>query len=137
MCRRTTGAVRWAYQIAPAERFVVAYGQMESAWPCFRAILHEDRIIASAGRHAELDGGIRIVALEPASGRWDWERQYHVASDTAFSTGDPQGDRGLPRARVGDNRLVNPWVAVHDGRLILTSGYYFAEYADAMWTIPR
>ncbi|MGB2819924.1 MAG: PQQ-binding-like beta-propeller repeat protein, partial [Phycisphaerae bacterium] len=68
--RADDGALAWRYRVAPDERRIVSRGQVESAWPSHGAVLiHEDLAYVSAGRSSYLDGGIRICALDPKTGK--------------------------------------------------------------------
>ena len=68
--RAEDGALAWRFRAAPQRRRIVAFGQVESAWPVHGSVLVKDNIAyASAGRSSYLDGGIRVVALDPATGK--------------------------------------------------------------------
>jgi outer membrane protein assembly factor BamB len=68
--RASDGALAWRYQAAPEERRVGSWGQVESAWPVHGAVTIVEGIgYAVAGRSTYLDGGIRVCALDPATGR--------------------------------------------------------------------
>ncbi len=67
--RAADGALAWRYRAAPAERRVVSYGQLESAWPVAGSVLVLDGVAyAAAGRSSYLDGGIFVCAFEPETG---------------------------------------------------------------------
>jgi len=67
--RASDGELCWRLQAAPRERLVVAYGQVESAWPAHGSILVVDDVAYfAAGRSSHLDGGIHILAVDPATG---------------------------------------------------------------------
>ncbi|NQT85908.1 PQQ-binding-like beta-propeller repeat protein, partial [bacterium] len=71
--RAKDGALVWRTRVAPWERRMVAYGQVESVWPAIGTVLvHEGVLYANAGRTSESDGGIAVVALDPASGKMLW-----------------------------------------------------------------
>ena len=110
-----SGKVAWRALAAPAHRRMVAYGQLESAWPVMNLLVHRDMIWAPAGRHPELDGGIRIVALDPTSGKTVYETT--LAEDTAH--------RNLPVGEQLDhehqNPIVNGGLAFIEGELYLTN----------------
>ena len=72
--RAADGALLWRYLAAPAERYIVAYGQLESAWPVYGVALMGDAVVASAGRHPEIGGGVHVAALDIVSGRARWRR---------------------------------------------------------------
>ncbi len=73
-----TGELVWRFRAAPEDRRVVAFGQVESAWPVPGAVLlHQGLCWAAAGRSSYLDGGIRVFALEPKTGRVVRERTVY------------------------------------------------------------
>ena len=64
------GALAWRSRSAPADRRMVAYGQVESPWPLHGSVLVRDGVVyAVAGRSAHLDGGLRLCRLEAATGK--------------------------------------------------------------------
>jgi len=68
--RASDGQLAWRHRVAPQERWIVAFGQLESAWPVHGTVLVKDGVAyAAAGRSTYLDGGIRVVALDPQTGR--------------------------------------------------------------------
>lgn len=62
------GALVWRFTAARNERRVASGGQIESAWPVPGVLIHQGLVFASAGRHNQLDGGIVVWALDPATG---------------------------------------------------------------------
>jgi len=63
------GKLAWRFRAAPEERHICVMGQLESVWPVHGSVLVRDgKIYCTAGRSSHLDGGIRLYALEPASG---------------------------------------------------------------------
>lgn len=111
-CLRTKdGALAWRYQAAPRNRLIVSHGRLESPWRVHGSVLIQDEIVyATAGRSSNLDGGIRVVALNARTGQLLHERRldtwartredaeekpfipsYHMegtASDILVGTGD-------------------------------------------------
>ena len=66
---RDTGATVWRYFAAPSAERIVVNGQLESPWPVFGSVVAAgDDVWAFAGRHSDLDGGLRWVRLDTASG---------------------------------------------------------------------
>ncbi len=71
--RAEDGALLWRYLVAPLDRRIVAFGQVESAWPVAGSVLVRDRVAyAAAGRAPDADGGITIVALDTRTGEALW-----------------------------------------------------------------
>lgn len=63
------GQLVWRRRVAPHERLIGAYGQIESAWPVHGSILVKDDVAyLIAGRSSYLDGGIILYALDPSTG---------------------------------------------------------------------
>ncbi|HUT36112.1 MAG TPA: PQQ-binding-like beta-propeller repeat protein [Planctomycetota bacterium] len=73
--RARDGALLWRSLVAPRERLMVAYGQIESTWPVYGVAMHQGRVVASAGRHPEISGGVHVAALDPATGGAVWRRR--------------------------------------------------------------
>lgn len=76
--RLEDGQEVWRFLAAPFQRNVVAFGQVESAWPVHGSVLVQrdatvdpPREVAyfTAGRSSFLDGGIRVYGLDPQTGK--------------------------------------------------------------------
>ena len=67
--RASDGALAWKFRAAPVDRRVVAFGQVESAWPVHGSVLIlNDIAYVTAGRSSFLDGGIFLYGLDPVTG---------------------------------------------------------------------
>jgi outer membrane protein assembly factor BamB len=63
------GQLAWRFQAAPRERRLVAFGQVESAWPVHGSVLIlNDLAYVAAGRSTLVDGGAHFYALQPKTG---------------------------------------------------------------------
>ena len=81
--RARDGQLVWRFRAAPEDRFIVAYGQLESVWPVHGNVLVLDDVAyAAAGRSSFLDGGIYLYRLDPQTGR--------MRSQTCIDSRDPQ-----------------------------------------------
>ncbi len=68
--RLDDGQLVWHFLAAPADRRTVAMGRVESVWPVHGSVLVLNGVAyAAAGRSTWLDGGIELLALDPASGK--------------------------------------------------------------------
>lgn len=71
--RADDGALIWKRRVAPHERRISVYGQLESPWPVAATVLIVDGLgYASAGIHPNADGGIRVVCFRPETGEVVW-----------------------------------------------------------------
>jgi outer membrane protein assembly factor BamB len=71
-----TGKLVWRTRVAPEERRVVAFGQVESVWPVVGSPLVAGNAgYAVAGRSTEMDGGCAVLAFDPATGATRWARR--------------------------------------------------------------
>jgi outer membrane protein assembly factor BamB len=67
--RASDGAMAWSFLAAPLDRLTLSEDRLESLWPVSSSVLYHNRLIyAVAGRNSYLDGGIRLYALDPATG---------------------------------------------------------------------
>jgi outer membrane protein assembly factor BamB len=63
------GALIWRFRAAPMDLRMVAFEQVESVWPVHGSVLiQDDRVYCVAGRSVFLDGGMRLLQLNPATG---------------------------------------------------------------------
>ncbi len=77
------GRLAWRFRVAPRDENTVALNQVESVWPVHGSVLVDNGVAyAAAGRSSYLDGGIRLVALDPATGK-----KLH---ESTISTGHPK-----------------------------------------------
>ena len=87
--RATDGAMVWRLNAAPQRRLITAFGQLESPWPVHGSVLIRDgKCWFAAGRSSYLDGGIRLFALDPATGRVEVEETIY--------TPDPETGKSVP-----------------------------------------
>jgi len=95
--RQSDGALVWRYRVAPEDRRVVSFGQLESVWPVTGSVLVRDgALYCTAGRSSYLDGGMWLSRLDPATGRLLGKtRLYHRDPDTGEE----------PEARISDVEL--------------------------------
>jgi len=64
------GELVWRFQAALADHRHVAFGQLQSLWPCHGSALIMDNVVyVSAGQSSFLDGGIALYALDLKSGK--------------------------------------------------------------------
>ena len=74
--RAKDGQLAWRARVAPWERRLVAYGEVESVWPAVGTVLvHDNVAYVNAGRTSESDGGIAVVALDPSTGNQVWGKE--------------------------------------------------------------
>lgn len=63
------GRLAWRFRAAPIDERLMSYGQIESVWPVHGSTLVENDILyCVAGRSVFLDGGLRMIRLDPATG---------------------------------------------------------------------
>ncbi len=94
----------WRFRAAPHQRRVIAFDQLESAWPVAGSVLvHEDKCWLAAGRSSYLDGGIHVFALDPATGR--------VARQQTIYSPDPETGKMPPGEAFSVPGLLNDVLA--------------------------
>ncbi len=94
--RADDGALAWRFRAAPEDCRIGAFGQLESPWPVSGSVLvREGLAYAVAGRSSHLDGGLRIVAVDAATGELRHERRLQGpevdVAEMAQNAGLPQG----------------------------------------------
>lgn len=73
--RARDGKLAWTFQAAPSDRKLMSYGQAESVWPLSGSVLIQKdassgqaKLYCVAGRSMFLDGGLRMLILNPRTG---------------------------------------------------------------------
>ncbi len=68
--RASDGALAWRYLAAHNDRQIIAFQQPESVWPVSGSVIINDGIAyCLAGRNMFFDGGLRLVMLDPTTGK--------------------------------------------------------------------
>ncbi len=73
--RAGDGRLVWRRRLAPSDRRIMAYGQLESSWPVAGGVwVHDGIALAAAGRVVDGDGGFAVHAFDPRTGEVHWSR---------------------------------------------------------------
>jgi len=109
--RADDGALAWRFRAAPEDRRHFAFEQIESVWPVHGSVLvQNDTVYCVAGRSMFLDGGLRMLRLNPASGE--------KISETITDDRDPKTGANLQ----SDIKNLNMPVALPD--ILSSDGRY-------------
>jgi len=110
--RASDGQLVWRYRAAPEDRRMGAFEQIESVWPVHGSVLiQDDTVYCVAGRSMFLDGGLRLLRLDPKTGR--------KLSETILDDRDPATEENLQSHIQGLNMPVAlPDVLSSDGNYV-------------------
>lgn len=118
--RATDGALVWRFRAAPLDRRIVCYDRLESVWPVHGSVLVLDDpsagsgqgvVMGVAGRSMYLDGGLRLLRLDLATGR--------KLSETVLDHRRPDtGERLQAKARWPNLPVALADILSYDGRLV-------------------
>lgn len=114
--RASEGTLCWRFRAAPSDRRLVAWEQVESPWPVSGSVLiqydpaeRREVLYCVAGRSAFLDGGMRLLRLDPATGE--------KLSETLLDNRDPKTGKDLQDlVKVLNMPEALPDVLSSDGR---------------------
>jgi len=105
------GSPAWKFMAAPNDLRIVAYGQVESAWPVFGVALRDGKLYTSAGRLATLDGGIQAYCLNADDGSmvWNVSNQSGFVDETVVHNG---ADNIKSKGCEDDNEMsdIRGWI---------------------------
>ena len=123
--RASDGELAWRFRVAPADRRIVAYEQIESVWPLHGSVLVQnprfrgDKLApveagvayCLAGRSMFLDGGMRLVRLDTTTG--------HKLSETVLDDRDPSTGENL-QSHINQKKMpvALPDVLSSDGKYV-------------------
>jgi outer membrane protein assembly factor BamB len=110
--RASDGNLVWRYRAAPEERRMGAFEQLESVWPVHGSVLvQNDEVYCVAGRSMFLDGGLRMLRLDPRTGQ--------KISETILDDRDPATEENLQTHISGLNMPVGlPDILSSDGKYV-------------------
>ena len=122
--RLADGRLAWRFGAAPNDRKLISYGQAESVWPLSGSVLIQQdaskkaRIYCIAGRSMFLDGGLRMIILNPATGE--------LISEDVMDTRVPGTDTDLQSLMMGKHMPVAmPDILSSDGRNVYMKSQTF------------
>ncbi len=81
----------WRFLAAPADKHLVADGQLESVWPIHGSVLvKKGTVFFAVGRSSYVDGGMALCALDLATGRLKrWKHLYSRNPETGRQPDEP------------------------------------------------
>ena len=83
--RASDGELVWRFRAAPIDRRLVAFDQLESAWPVHGSVLVQNGVASfTAGRSMFIDGGLRLIRLDAATGK--------LIGEKIMNDRDPDGE---------------------------------------------
>ncbi len=106
------GKLVWRYRAAPEDLRMMAFDQVESVWPVHGSVLVQKGVLyCVAGRSMFLDGGLRLLRLDPKTGR--------KLSETILDDKDPETGQNLQADIEGLNMPVAlPDILSSDGKYV-------------------
>lgn len=106
------GRLVWRYRAAPENQRLMAFDQLESVWPVHGSVLvQNDVLYCVAGRSMFLDGGLRLLRLNPRTGQ--------KLSETILDDKDPKTGENLQVHIQGLNMPVAlPDILSSDGKYV-------------------
>jgi len=110
--RASDGALAWRFRAAPDELRLMSYEQIESVWPVSGSVLIQAGVAYTlAGRSMFLDGGMRLLRLDPLTGK--------KLSETILDDRDPRTGENL-QSRIQQKKMpvALPDVLSCDGKFV-------------------
>jgi outer membrane protein assembly factor BamB len=120
------GMLIWRFRAAPMDRRMIAYEQVESVWPVHGSVLiQNDTLYCIAGRSMFMDGGMRLVLLNPRTGQMLSQTVLNEFDDSGKNlqtyVADGSG-RGLPALSMP---VALPDVLSGDGKYVYMRSQQF------------
>jgi hypothetical protein len=105
--RARDGVLAWRFRAAPMDRRMMAWEQLESAWRVHGSVLvHDDVLYCTAGRNMYVDGGVRLIRLNPMTGE--------LFGETVMNDCDPETGQDMHLAYLKKTQGNNMPVAHSD-----------------------
>ncbi|HYW80894.1 MAG TPA: hypothetical protein VE890_15035, partial [Thermoguttaceae bacterium] len=112
-------------------RKLMAYGQLESVWPISGSVLIQDgKLYTVAGRSMFLDGGLRMIILEPETGK--------LVSENVMDSRVPGTDKNLQDLMMGKHMPVAmPDILSGDGKYVYMKSQTFTPDGKRLRVVPQ
>ncbi len=125
------GKLAWKFQVAPHSRKLISFGQIESIWPVSGSVLIEEgKLYCVAGRSMFLDGGLRMLILNPETGELLFE---NVMDDKVPGTG-----QNLQELLMGKHMPVAmPDILSSDGKYVYMKSQTFTKDGKRLRIKPQ
>jgi outer membrane protein assembly factor BamB len=129
------GRLAWKLRLAPDDRRISQFGQVESPTPVAGSpVIIDGRLYASAGLHPQADHGVLVFCVDPKTGAVIWKQGYtSLGYEERDGWHTPRSDGSAPPLSMSDN----PWrttaireyeafdLPVRDGRSVAVSRWQF------------
>ncbi|MHC4118233.1 MAG: outer membrane protein assembly factor BamB family protein [Planctomycetota bacterium] len=105
--RANDGVLAWRFRAAPMDRRMMAWEQLESVWRVHGSVLiHDGVLYCTAGRNMYVDGGVRLIRLDPMTGE--------LLGETVMNDRDPESGQDMHLAYLKKTQGNNMPVAHSD-----------------------
>jgi len=125
------GKLAWRFRAAPNACRLMSYDQPESVWPlpgC--TLIQNDRLYCVAGRSMFLDGGLRMLILQPATGKLLYEN--------IMDNRVPGTDKQLDELLMGKHMPVAmPDILSSDGQYVYMKSQTFSLQGKRLRIRPQ
>ncbi|NQT37707.1 MAG: PQQ-binding-like beta-propeller repeat protein [Planctomycetes bacterium] len=113
------GRLAWKFRAAPIDEKLMSYEQIESVWPVHGSVLVQGGVLyAVAGRSMFVDGGLRMLRIDPASGK--------LLSENVMGDKIPGTENNLQTIMQGKHLPVAlPDILSSDGRYVYMKSQTF------------
>jgi len=106
--RANDGELVWRFRAALDEKLTFVKGRLESVWPVHGSVIvHNDKLLVTAGRSSYLDDGIHILQLNVQTGK--------LLHDTVMYSPDPKTGKQPTDKNTRDVRGVLTDILVAEG----------------------
>ena len=129
--RASDGQLAWRFQAAPNPRKLVSYCQLESVWPLFGNVLVQSgQLYTVAGRSMFLDGGLRMIILNPETGE--------LIAENVMDRHVPGTKKDLQELIMGKHMPVAlPDILSSDGQYVYMKSQTFTLYGKRVRVMPQ
>jgi outer membrane protein assembly factor BamB len=129
--RATDGELAWRFRAAPIDQRLMAFEQLESVWPVHGSVLIQNgALYCVSGRSMFLDGGMRLLKLNPKTGQ--------KMSERILNDRDPDtGENIQVRVRTLNMPVALPDILSSDGKSIYMRSQQFDLDGNRLYLGPH